>query len=444
MKTTLPLSKQIFRSLLVGCTLFTSVFATAQSGNGGQQSIPELVFKNATRESGSAGADGTVYRFSNVTSNVDALVTIAGRSSSLVTLSTIDRTGTGYDNAFQPEVSYNNGNASSNRNWWMDFDVRFVTKDGNTPVTVNEFKVTALDVDGDGSRLREYVGFYNAQSYILENNTQLSVQNIVATIFGLLTPGRQFDGPTTNYNNIDVTATRVMTTLGYTNKSNFRVRAGGATGNGSSSAASRMYSFWFKGFSYTAPVQSTLPVKLMSFNATLGTNKVDLKWVTAEEKNVSHFEVEKSTDGKTFSSIGVVFAFGNSAEVRNYAFTDNNVNSSKDGVIYYRLRSVDVDTKSELSQVRMIHLSKRAGAELSLLTYPNPASSDLRVTIPAQWQGKKVAYEVISQNGQVLISTQNAAASQTENLNISKLPTGYYAVRASCNGETAQQKIIKQ
>lgn len=444
MKTTLPLSQQIFRSLLVGCTLFTSVLASAQSGNGGQQSTPELVFKNAVRESGSAGADGTVYRFGSVTSNVDALVTIAGRSSSLVTLSTIDRTGTGYDNAFQPEVSYNNGNASSNRNWWMDFDVRFVTKDGSTPVTVNEFKVTALDVDGDGSRLREYVGFYNAQSYILENNTQLSVQNISATIFGLLTPGRQFDGPTANYNNIDVTATRVMTTLSYSNKSSFRVRTGGATGNGSSSSASRMYSFWFKGFSYTAPVQSTLPVKLMSFNATLGTNKVDLKWVTAEEKNVSHFEVEKSTDGKNFSSIGVVFAFGNSAEVRNYAFTDNNVNSTKDGVLYYRLRSVDIDTKNELSQVRMIHISKRAGAELSLLTYPNPASSDLRITIPAQWQGKKVAYEVISQNGQVLMRSQNGAASQTENLNISKLPTGFYSVRVTCDGETAQQKIIKQ
>lgn len=444
MKTFLPVTQQIFRSLLVGCTLFTSLFTSAQSGNGGSQSVPELVFKNPTRESGTAGADGAVYRFSSVTSNVDALVTIAGRSSSLVTLVNIDRTGTGYDNAFQPEITYNNGSAQSNRNWWMDFDVRFVTKDGNTPVTVSNFNVTALDVDGDGSRLYEYVSFYNAQSYILESNTQLTVQNITATILGILTPGREFDGPTTNYNDIDVNATRVMTTLTYTNKSNFRMRAGAATGNGSSSAAARMYSFWFKGFNYTTPVQSTLPVKLVSFNATLGTNKVDLKWATAEEKNVSHFEIEKSFDGKNFSSIGVMFAYGNSAELRNYSFTDNSVNTSKAGVIYYRLRSVDIDTKSELSQVRMIRINQQGGVELSVLTYPNPATSDVRVTIPSQWQGKQVAYEVIAQNGQVLMRSQNGAASQTENLNVSKLPTGYYVIRVTCEGETAQQKIIKQ
>ncbi|MEI2740432.1 MAG: hypothetical protein V9F01_16790 [Chitinophagaceae bacterium] len=40
---------------------------------------------------------------------------------------------------------------------------------------------------------------------------------------------------------------------------------------------------------------STLPVKLSSFSATLNNNsKVDLKWSTATETNLSHFVVERS------------------------------------------------------------------------------------------------------------------------------------------------------
>nr|WP_287424193.1 hypothetical protein [Candidatus Brachybacter algidus] len=50
---------------------------------------------------------------------------------------------------------------------------------------------------------------------------------------------------------------------------------------------------------------STLPVKLTAFTAILNNNKVDLKWTTASEVNVSHFVVEKSTDGINYSDAGM-------------------------------------------------------------------------------------------------------------------------------------------
>jgi hypothetical protein len=62
-----------------------------------------------------------------------------------------------------------------------------------------------------------------------------------------------------------------------------------------------------------------LPVKLVSFTAMLSSNKkVDLEWVTASEINTSHFVIERSTDGSTFSDAGTVFAFGNTTEQKNY------------------------------------------------------------------------------------------------------------------------------
>ena len=440
MKTFLPVPASSFkRTIFAGAALFTSLFVSAQVNT-----VPELVFKNSVVVSGSAGNNNAVYRFSDVTTNVDALVTIAGRSSNNVRVSSIDMTSTGYGNAFQPQISYNRGDAPRNTTWWMDFDIVFVNKGTNTPVAVKKFDVTALDIDGDGSSLRELVGFYNATSYTVENNSQLTVSNVTATVQGTTISGREFRAPTTNYTDIDVRATRVMTSVRYDNKSFFRLRAGGVTGNSSSSVADRMYSFWFRGFDYTTPVESTLPVKLASFTAALATDKVDLKWITSMEKNVSHFEVERSLDGREYKTIGMVFAAGNSDEKLTYNFTDKQVDLQKAGVVYYRLRSVDIDTKSEYSQIRVIHIGKQGAASLSVITYPNPAVSNINVTVPAAWQGKTIRYELLNQNGQVVISREPGAASQTESFDISRLARGYYIIRVNCDGETAQQKIVKQ
>jgi hypothetical protein len=193
---------------------------------------------------------------------------------------------------------------------------------------------------------------------------------------------------------------------------------------------------------YSSPI--LLPVKLVSFSAMLNTDKIDLKWTTSSEKNVSHFSIEKSTDGTNFSEAGLVFANGNTSETMNYSFTDGNINTSQAGVIYYRLRSVDIDGKSELSQVKTIRIGKKNEHSISILTYPNPVSTELRVSIPTNWQGRKVSYELLNSNGQVMQRNITATGSQTESMNVNSLTPGFYIVKVTCNGETAQQKIIKR
>lgn len=450
MKTIQTSTNTLLKGAILTALLTATLFTQAQSGpggvsgSGGSQSIPELAFKNNHIESGTAGADGAVYRFENVGNNIDARIKIVGRSSQLVRISSIDLDNTGYSNAFQPQISYNNGNAPANTTWWADFDINFVSKGTTSPVAVSSFNLTAIDIDGDGGNLNEFVHFYNASSYLLENNSQLTVQSVTQLILDLLTPGRAFIGPKTNYTNIDVTATRVMTTLTYTNKNSFRVRAGGSTGNGSSSVADRMYSLWFKGFNFNTPVQITLPVKMVSFSATLNDDKANLKWTTASEINLSHFVVEKSLDGVSFTDAGVVFAYGDQSGTFNYSFVDNNINTAKAGMIYYRLRSVDKDGTTELSTLRMIRVGKQGEQLVKIVTYPNPATNELRITLPNSWQGKKVSYELVTNNGQVAMKGTETTSGQTQTLNISHLPTGFYVVKASCNDEVAQQKIIKQ
>lgn len=419
-------------SKLVVMVLAFAMFQTKASAQ------DELVFKNSSLKSGTAGANGAVYLFPFVNSLQDALVTITDRSSSLVKLTNIDITNTGFDKSFQPQVNYNNGNVSGVQDWWIEFSIAFVDHNTSNPSSINSFNVTAIDIDGNGSRLREYDAFFSPASYVVENNTALTITNLVVNN---QTVGKTFTAALPEYGGIDTVQKKNMVTLTYNNVNTLKVRFGGTT-SGSVNDADRMYSIWFKNFSYSTPLK-VLPVKLVSFDATLNNkNKVDLSWITATEINVNQFVVQKSTDGVNYSDAGLVFAVGNSTQNVNYKFSDDisNVNAT---VIYYRLCSVDNDGKTSYSEVRVIRISKQGENTVGIITYPNPVSNQLQITVPTTWQNKKVSFELFNANGQMVKRTDNSNSSQTETINVNELGRGLYIVRVSCNGETAQQKIIK-
>jgi SdrD B-like domain/Secretion system C-terminal sorting domain len=190
--------------------------------------------------------------------------------------------------------------------------------------------------------------------------------------------------------------------------------------------------------------QIALPIKLISFTALLNNNSnVNLRWKTASEINVSHFIIERSIDGVTFSDAGMVFAAGNSTTDNDYTLSDN-ITSITSPVVYYRLRSQDIDGKSQLSEVRVVRLAKQGQQNsLSILTFPNPVTNELRITNPASWQNKNITYEIFSLNGQLVSKTVVAGASQTETANVSKLQSGIYMVKANCEGQVATQRIVK-
>jgi hypothetical protein len=440
MKTIVPFT-QNFAALMLSALITASTLTShAQSGSGSSSAtVPNLSFTNPSLYSGTAGNDNAVYRFPSVNNNLDAFVKINGRSSTLVSLVNIDLTSTGFNKAFQPQVSYNNGSTNSAVSWWMEFEVTFVNQNTATPAIVNTFMLTALDIDGDNNRLHEWDAFYGLSSYTVESNSQLQVSNLMQTIAAdSQAVGKTFDGVTTQYNGIDTSITSVMTTVTYNNASTFKFRTGGTT-TGRADDTQRMYSTWFKNFTYTAPV--TLPVKLISFTAALNQDKVDLKWATSSEINLSHFVIEKSYDGKNFSDAGLIFAYGNTTDKANYSFSDN-ISNTKQAVIYYRLRSADADGKSQISEIRIIRIGKK-GEALKMITYPNPARNELRVTVPSSWQGKSVLLEVFNQNGQQVKTLNSSNTSQTETITLNDLVKGLYLLKASCGVETASQKVVK-
>lgn len=125
-----------------------------------------------------------------------------------------------------------------------------------------------------------------------------------------------------------------------------------------------------------------LPVELISFEPKCIDNQTVIKWTTAAEINNSHFEIQHSTDGDSWSTIDSVQGAGNSTTVINYEQTVK-VNSNQE-VDYYRLKQVDFDGKSAHSDIKPC--SCDGGLEITSL-YPNPSDGEVNILINSTERG---------------------------------------------------------
>lgn len=146
----------------------------------------------------------------------------------------------------------------------------------------------------------------------------------------------------------------------------------------------------FSGFFVTGQSDEALPVTLLSFEATPSENNVLLSWQTTGEENVSHFEVERSVDGRNWELIGSKAAAslldnGGSGQTRVYRYADfepyqaGRYGSRLQGtglrsVLYYRLKSRDLDGSFDYSKVLSVVLEGALAGDAWQL-YPNPVET---------------------------------------------------------------------
>lgn len=425
--------KQVFTALVV--LLFLSAPSFAQSGT-----YAELIFQNPVLVSGTAGQNGAVYKFSNVASGIDATIKIAGRSSSAVVLTHIDTAGIGWNKAFQPQLGIP-GNVPAYQDWWMDFEIRFYVAGTTTKKSLTAFNVTAIDVDGDGVSIREYLQMNKTSSvtycpvnYLTEVGNVTTTGTYDNSASNTSGNDKKVLGPVTNFANIDTLGTPVMATFAYTNKDMISFRYGAKSGSVISNAGERLNALWFRAFSLTAP--RTLPIRFYSFTATYEKKKAVLDWAAQADENLGVFIVERSTDGTDFKSLGQLPAvLGNGS----YSFTDESLPSSS--VVYYRIQSREKSGEINYSAIKLIRANKETATGLSV--YPNPVQKTANLTLPAAWQSQTVVLSVYNTSGAAMQQKTVASASQTETLDFGSLPKGLYLIRALCNGQVLEERIVR-
>ncbi len=183
---------------------------------------------------------------------------------------------------------------------------------------------------------------------------------------------------------------------------------------------------------------TVLPLELVSFTATKSKNSSLLAWKTATEKDVSHFDVERSRDGSVFKTIGTVKAVGNSVDEQKYTLTDD---ATWNGVNYYRLKAVDIDGKFKYSSVQTLLFSKPITAK----AYPNPMKDNLSLEINVDRNAGEVFIELFDAVGKQVY--QKKIQTDKDDLNLTvptgDLPVGAYLIRLKSASETWQQKVTK-
>ncbi|MCU0395096.1 MAG: endonuclease [Chitinophagaceae bacterium] len=162
---------------------------------------------------------------------------------------------------------------------------------------------------------------------------------------------------------------------------------------------------------------SALPVHLLDFRGVLKGSDVELQWLTENETAFDRFEVQRSRNGRDYSTIGTVKAGG----LRQYRFTDKAEGFS--GRVYYRLKMIDQDGSSRLSQVFSVHLKPQVRFQV----YPNPASS--RVTLELGSAAFTGTIAVTDMTGRVLLSRQVTGVQGPFVLPVQGLATGRYVVQ---------------
>jgi hypothetical protein len=279
MKSMILIGFRIFKPYsyrtLFSVLILLFVLTTCQA----QSLIPELSFKSPSLKKCKGcmgeGQDGAVYIFSNVGWGMDALVTISGRSQAEVLLSNIDikgpeedqDLGTGFDNAWQPGISYGEGKAPANQIWWMEFKISFVSHlDNASFIPVKQFFVSGLDIDGDGNQLHEFQVYYKMQSYSLDNKSAIFASSVTGSEADPFLKGKRFDGTIKNYPGISVSDENGTVRNFYNDCAFLIVRLGAVTGKAPSVQADRKYGLLFKSMIFGPPGMGRTPSNLMAKN----------------------------------------------------------------------------------------------------------------------------------------------------------------------------------
>lgn len=185
---------------------------------------------------------------------------------------------------------------------------------------------------------------------------------------------------------------------------------------------------------YTYYSAIPLPLKWASFTAHPTGDQVDLQWVTADVVNNDHFEIERSTDGNTFVSIGSLP--DKTGELgASYNFTDP---SPVKGVDLYRIRQVDIDGRYSWSLI--VEVTITPGTQ-GIYLQANPVSEVVMLINTRQQLVRGL--QIVDLSGRVLANINSNSSNTRIGANVGWLQPGYYFLRVFTGANATTLRFIK-
>ena len=381
---------------------------------------PSLTFNSPKLIAGTVNTIGAVYLFPDVVPGVDAhveIMDIVGGAS----LAEIDNTTAGgYFDAFQPFI-WNAPNDTS----FIDWKITFKIASTNTDTVFECLAVTAIDVDGNNKDLKEFVEAATPGSFAVDPFTVLTV-----SFDGIRSKA---EGQITTIPLIDTAHREAMFQMNFINISSLLYRNGAIT---TGIAMVRQTCIYFKPFFTDFTI---LPIKLLSFTSQSQNNGVALNWSATNEQEIKNYTVQKSTDGKTWRSVGTINT--GISLTNTYRYMDQEKNN---GITYYRLQQNSVKGFKTYSKVIMMGTANSTGNKFSHNTV---FSNSINLNIYATGSNEYVC-ELYSLNGSKIKQQRAAIHSGNNTLQIQipeNINDGIYILSVKDNkGQQAfSSKLIK-
>ena len=184
-----------------------------------------------------------------------------------------------------------------------------------------------------------------------------------------------------------------------------------------------------------------LPLTLTQFTGRRQPPGNILEWMTENELNVDRFEIERSSNGTVFSTIGEARASGSISTRTAYSYVDVNPLA---GLNYYRLKMIDNDGKFTRSNIVVITVGPAGNIVMGEIS-PNPFADKIKFDLGVD-AATIINLQLIDGMGRTCSTKEIAVKAGMNNIEfggLGKLNAGVYYLRISMPKHNIQKKILK-
>jgi len=186
----------------------------------------------------------------------------------------------------------------------------------------------------------------------------------------------------------------------------------------------------------TACAAISLPIELLGFSGRLSDLGVELVWQTANEVNNYGFQIENSSDSKSWQIIDFVEGKGIFQEVVEYQYTDQKPVS---GINYYRLKQVDFNGEFEYSEIITVRNEKNLVNEIQV--YPNPSQGIIKIQL-SNSSGQLAKLKIMDQLGRKIWEFSGIATESILFEEMEIVQNGVYYLIAQVGSQRRCKKVI--
>ncbi|MES2646596.1 MAG: T9SS type A sorting domain-containing protein [Bacteroidota bacterium] len=197
----------------------------------------------------------------------------------------------------------------------------------------------------------------------------------------------------------------------------------------------------FSGTSYVTITDVLLPVKFLSFYAIKSGDDAKLSWTVGSDDENKYFDIERSTNARSYTPFARVNALGNGSSINTYEAADMLISKLGSKELYYRIKQVDKSGVSVYSVIRNLNVNQ---SSLGISLYPNPARSisKLIVDAPAPSKAVIILRDMTGKQMQIM-NTQFVKGINQKDINVGNLPAGDYNISVLSDNLNQTIKLSK-